>query len=76
MTIKPTIPPCPGCGTNRNANARAGGDFYCAKCQCLYDADPDEGSDYSDRDPSVRLIRAEEERIRNQNRTRARRAGR
>ena len=54
-----TLPPCPGCGTNRHANAMADGQFYCSRCKCLFDNDPDEGSDVSDHNPAARLEREE-----------------
>jgi hypothetical protein len=66
------IPPCPVCRTNKHANARAGGDFYCSKCGGLYDSDPNEGGDYSDRNSAVRIEREE----RRQERDRERRARR
>jgi tRNA(Ile2) C34 agmatinyltransferase TiaS len=49
------IPPCPRCGTNRHANARADGDYYCSNCRGLYDNDPNEGGTHSDFNPAVRL---------------------
>jgi hypothetical protein len=61
---KSNLPPCPMCKTNRHANARAGGDFYCSNCRGLYDGRDDDGGDYSDRNPAARLERAERERER------------
>lgn len=49
---------CPGCG-----DSQVPGDgqeiFRCQKCGGMFDGDPDEGSDYSDRDPSRRILRDE-----------------
>lgn len=71
---QPTVA-CPKC---RGRQPERGPDaiYYCDDCRCQFDSDPDEGGDYSDRDHSLRLQRAEEQRIRNQNRTRARRGKR
>ena len=50
-------PRCPAC----NSPAMLQGEFwYCPPCDGLFDDDPDEGSDYSDYDPSWRLQREEQ----------------
>lgn len=66
MSIKkPVIPNCPMCGNNRNAIARADGQFYCkVRDHGLYDRDSNEGGDYSDRNPAARLERAERQQQR------------
>ena len=66
------IPPCPVCRTNKHANARAGGDFYCSKCGGLFDDKPDEGVDFSDHNAAVRLER-EERRLQRERERRAKR---
>lgn len=48
--------PCPRCGRRTQPQ---GGLHWCTHCRALFDDDPDEGGDYSDRDPSRRLVRAE-----------------
>jgi ribosomal protein L37AE/L43A len=54
-------PPCPRCGRIASV-ARQGGLFYCRACAALFDDDPNEGGDYSDRDPSARIERQERQR--------------
>jgi len=58
---------CPGCGGRQKPGAGQT-IFYCQKCRCQFDADPDEGGDYSDRNASARLERAERERERERER--------
>lgn len=41
--------------------------WRCNGCDVYFDEDPDEGSDYSDRDPSWRLQRQEHEERRRRN---------
>lgn len=61
---------CPRC--KRRQPARGPDAIYrCDHCQAMFDADPSEGGDYSDRDPSARLER--EERRRSQTNQRKRR---
>lgn len=45
--------------------------YYCDDCRMQFDLE-DDGGDYSDHDPSARLLREERQRIERQNRTRAR----
>ena len=33
--------------------------FWCIRCRAMFDDQPDEGGDYSDRDPSARMEREE-----------------
>lgn len=49
---------CPRCGRQqpfRTADAL----YWCDVCQGQFDSTPDEGGNYSDRDPSARLERQE-----------------
>lgn len=53
----PTVK-CPKCGrvqVNRGINAI----YWCDHCQAPFDNDPDEGGDWSDRNPAARLEREE-----------------
>jgi hypothetical protein len=52
------LPRCPRerCG---GKSREAGNLFMCVKCGALHDGHPDEGGDFSDRDPSARLQRQE-----------------
>lgn len=61
-------PKCPRCGRIK-AIVRLGD--YCLRCEpnyggcgALFDHDPDEGSDYSDRNPAARIERQERRRDR------------
>lgn len=50
---------CPQCGRVK-AVQQIGFQFYrCGGCGAMFDANPNEGGDYSDRDPSARLTRKE-----------------
>lgn len=50
--------PKPGCKGHGIPQGTSG--FYgCSKCGGLFDDEPNEGGDYSDRDPSARLQRQE-----------------
>lgn len=61
--MKSKLPPCPRCNSAKQVVSLAGGEAYrCAKCGGIFDDDPDEGGDYSDRDPGARLDRAERRR--------------
>jgi ribosomal protein L37AE/L43A len=54
---KPTVA-CPKCGRQqpiRTADAL----YWCEHCRGQFDGQPEEGGDYSDRDPSARLERQE-----------------
>lgn len=61
---------CPKCG--RKQRWRSADAIYMCVCRFTFDDSPEEGGDYSDRNPAARLERADEQRIRRQNRTRAR----
>lgn len=50
---------CPGCGGVQEKRIAGSSLYWCGKCQCQFDDDPDEGGDYGD-DPSRRLIKQEE----------------
>lgn len=54
---------CPGCGRTVESKTDV---FWCVTCQCQFDNDPDEGGDYSSRDPSARLEREERRQERRQ----------
>lgn len=61
------LPPCPACGTAKQAIAVgvSGEVFHCCKCGGNFDTtDPNEGGDYDDRDPSRRMEREEARRNR------------
>ena len=52
---------CPRCGRpqpKRGADAL----YWCTYCRGVFDNDPNEGGDWSDRDPSARLEREERRR--------------
>jgi transposase-like protein len=53
-------PNCPVCGTHRHVivgSGKPGERYYlCQKCGGMF-TDPDEGGDYSDRNPAARLER-------------------
>lgn len=56
-------PKCIGCG--RRKSVQPVGEFFkCSACGALFDADPDEGGDYSDRNPAARLDREDRARER------------
>lgn len=57
---KPSTPTCPQCHVRTVAQADW---FVCPKCKGMFDDDPDEGGDFSDRDPSARLERQERRRV-------------
>lgn len=59
-----SIPKCPVCNTNKGARAQAGGTYVCGKCHGQYDGHPDEGGDFSDRNPAARMQRQETRRQR------------
>lgn len=53
-TTKTRCPRCDGKGS-----ATPGGMFKCSRCGAFFDAEPDEGGDYSDRNPAARMEREE-----------------
>lgn len=60
--LKAPMPKCPKCNSARAVVQLA--EFFCNNCKFIFDNDPDEGGDYSDRDPSARLERQERNRRR------------
>ena len=54
-------PKCPRCGRVK-AVQKAGGFFHCNGCGATFDDDPNEGGDWSDRNPAARLERQERRR--------------
>ena len=65
-----SVPACPMCGHNRNASAKRGEEnlFICS-VHGLYDGNPNEGGDYADHRPDIRIER--EERAQQRQRERA-----
>lgn len=62
---KPTVA-CPRC--NRKQQKRGlDAMYFCENCRCQFDADPNEGGDFSDRNPAARIER--EERRKNSRRS-------
>jgi rubredoxin len=54
-------PKCIGCG--RIKSVQVVGEFFkCSACGVLFDSDPNEGSDHSDRNPAARLEREDRAR--------------
>ncbi|WP_425618083.1 hypothetical protein NA78x_001776 [Anatilimnocola sp. NA78] len=66
-----SVPPCPMCGHSRNATAQRGdrSSYFFCSVHGLYDDKPDEGGDYADHRPDIRIER-EERRRENQSRNR------
>jgi len=60
-------PACICCGA-RKAVMRIADTFKCGRCGTMFDNSPDEGGDYSDRNPAARIER--EERQQDQRRQR------
>ena len=56
--------PCPWCKTAKHVYAHGEREFFCSRCKRLFDNEPDEGGDWSDRNPAVRLEREERQRQR------------
>jgi len=52
-------PACPRCRTGKHVRPVRGDLFECTRCHAVFDEDPDEGGDYSDKNPSARLERQE-----------------
>lgn len=65
---------CPKCGRKQPVRTEDAM-YWCDNCRCQFDGTPDEGGTYFS-DPTKRLELEDENRIRRQNRTRARRNGR
>ena len=47
---------CPRCNSKGTPQGEL---LWCRRCQLLFDEEPDEGGDYSDRNPAARLEREE-----------------
>jgi len=63
---------CPKCGGNNTGRFTDTNLHTCLDCKMLFDADPDEGGDYSESRPDARLIREETQAERERQRRRAR----
>jgi ribosomal protein L37AE/L43A len=50
---------CPRCGQRKRITALGDGTYLCASCGAWFDDDPDEGGEYSNRNPAARLERQE-----------------
>lgn len=61
MKTQPNYPPCPRCKTNRGVIAVGDDRYYCHNCHGIFDGHPNEGGDYSDRNPAARIERDERE---------------
>lgn len=70
MNVPAQFVRCPKCNRKQPRHT-SDSIYFCEVCKCQFDDSPDEGGDFFS-DPSKRLERQEEDRIRNQNRTRAR----
>lgn len=57
-------PRCPRCNRRKSVVQRLDGDYLCTHCSAMFDNDPDEGGDYSERNPAARLERQERKRRR------------
>jgi hypothetical protein len=55
-----TLPRCPWCGS-KQVYEDGERNFFCRTCKRVFDNDPNEGSDYSDRNPAARIEREERE---------------
>ena len=60
---------CPFCGSRRVCELSKNL-YRCATCDAHFDNDPNEGGDFSSRDPSARLEREERLRVNQQRRRR------
>lgn len=58
---KQSTPACPRC---RKPGRPVNGYYVCPICGGIFDDDPNEGGDHSDRNPAVRLEREERRRER------------
>jgi len=63
------MPKCIRCGSNRAVYHDGDRNYYCTSCKIVFDDEPDEGGDWSNR-PSQRLEREEAKRERNLGRRR------
>lgn len=65
MTTEPKHPRCPVCGGK--SKPTSGGLFQCTKCRGFHDGVPEEGGDFSDHNPGVRLEREERQQNKRKN---------
>ena len=56
--------PCPWCKTSQFVYEHGEREYFCRQCRRLFDDDPDEGGDYSSRNPAARLEREERRKYR------------
>lgn len=56
-------PKCPMCGSTK-ADKGKDGTYRCTRCDAWFDDNPDEGSDFSDRNPAARMEREERQKER------------
>jgi len=66
---------CPWCKTDKHVQLIGQGMYHCHQCHRTFDADPDEGGDYDNRNPAKRLEREEARKV-NRTGTKAGRATR
>lgn len=59
-TARNIVVTCPMC--NRKSQQAPTGRYWCRWCEAMFDDDPLEGGDYSDRNPSARIERQERSR--------------
>lgn len=62
------FPSCIQCGRRKAIVKLPSDQFKCTSCGCLFDANPDEGGTYSDRNPAARLEREDRRRDRQRDR--------
>jgi ribosomal protein L37AE/L43A len=61
MTTNATVS-CPRC-SRKQPRRTPDAIYWCENCRCQFDDDPDEGGDYSSRNPAARLEREERRRV-------------
>ena len=65
-----SLPQCPRCRTAKDVRPQGERNlFICGRCNGMFDNDPNEGGDYADHRPDIRIER-EERRRQNQARDR------
>ena len=62
MTEQP--PRCARCNSDSRVYPEGERNWHCTRCHVSVDLDPDEGGDWSDRNPAARLEREERRRTR------------
>ena len=63
MPADEVMPQCPWCGRRNQIYPHGEREYWCRRCNRVFDDDPDEGGDYYS-DPSRRMERREELRRR------------